>query len=125
MHINWIRLFEPVAQGFALGVIAMILHECGHLAAAAAVGVRVKRVGVQWNKGFFTVRETGTVHQNLLIALAGPFVNLLLVGIEPWFPLFSLANVCCVLANMVPISGSDGFRVPECWRHIREGKVVN
>ena len=86
MHINWIRLFEPVLVGFGLGIIAMILHECGHLAAAAAVGVRVKRVGIQWNKGFFTVREKGTVHQNLLIALAGPFVNLLLVGIGAMVP---------------------------------------
>lgn len=125
MHIHLIRLFQPVMYGFALGVIAMILHECGHLAAAAALGVRVKRVGIQWNKGFFTVRERGTVHQNLLIALAGPFVNLLLVVVEPWFPLFGLANVCCVLANMLPIEGSDGFRVAECWRHIREGKAAN
>lgn len=125
MHINWIHLFLPVMQGFALGVIAMILHECGHLAAAAALGVRVKRVGVQWNKGFFTVREQGTVNQNLLIALAGPCVNLLLIIVEPWFPLFSLANVCCVAANMLPIDGSDGFRVAECWRRIREGEVAN
>jgi Zn-dependent protease len=121
----WIRLFLPVMHGIALGLIAMILHECGHLAAAAALGVRVKRVGVQWNKGFFTVRERGTVHQNLLIALAGPFVNLLLIAVEPWFPLFSLANVCCVMANMLPIAGSDGFRVAECWRHIRVGGVAN
>lgn len=125
MHINWIRLFEPVVHGFALGIVAMILHECGHLAAAAALGVRVKRVGIQWNKGLFTVRERGTDHQNLMIALAGPFVNLLLVVLEPWFPLFSLANVCCVMANMLPIRGSDGFRVAECWRLIREGKVAN
>ena len=80
----------------------MILHECGHLAVATALGVRVKRVGIQWNKGLFTVRERGTSHQNLLIALAGPLVNLLLIAVEPWFPLFSLANVCCVLANMLP-----------------------
>ena len=76
-------------------------------------------------QSFFTVREKGTVHQNLLIALAGPFVNLLLVGIEPRFPLFSLANVCCVLANMLSIDGSDGFRVAERWRHIREGKLAH
>lgn len=123
MHINLIGLFQPVLFGFGMGVLAMALHECGHLAAAAALGVRVKRVGVQWKKGFFTVRERGTVHQNLLIALAGPFVNLLLIVVEPWFPLFSLANLCCVLANMLPIDGSDGFRVAECWRQIRQGEV--
>ena len=124
-QMNWIRFFQPVLYGFAMGVIAMILHECGHLAAAAALGVRVKRVGIQWKKGLFTVRERGTVQQNLVIALAGPFVNLLLILVEPWFPLFSLANVCCVLANMLPIVGSDGFRVAECWRRIRHGELAD
>jgi Zn-dependent protease len=120
----WIRWFQPVMEGFALGVIAMILHECGHLAAATALGVRVKRVGIQW-RGIFTVREKGTVRQNLLIALVGPFVNLLLIVVGPWFPLFSMANICCVLANMLPMSGSDGFRVAECWRDMREGESAN
>jgi Zn-dependent protease len=111
--------------GSGLGLLAMVLHECGHLAAAVALGVRVKRVGIQWNKGIFTVREQGTVNQNLMIALAGPSVNLLLMAVEPWFPMFSLANLCCVLANMLPIEGSDGFRVADCWRRIREGKQAS
>jgi len=122
MHSVWMRLFLPFVNGMGLGLIAMALHECGHLAAAAMLGVRVKRVGIQWKKGFFTVRERGTVRQNLLIALAGPFVNLLLLILQPWFPLFGVANFCCALANMLPIDGSDGFRVAECWRSIREGE---
>jgi len=101
-----------------MGVLAMVLHECGHLAAAAALGVRIKRVGIQW-KGIFTVREQGTVRQNLIIALAGPSVNLLLIALGPWLPMFSLANLCCVLVNMLPIKGSDGFRVADCWRRSR------
>jgi Zn-dependent protease len=125
MHRIWLWSLEPVFLGFGLGILAMVLHECGHLAAAAALGVRVKRIGIQWNKGLFTVRERGTVHQNLLISLAGPSVNLLLIAVEPWFPMFSLANLCCVLANMLPIEGSDGFRVADCWRRIREGEPAN
>jgi Zn-dependent protease len=123
--MHWIRWFQPVLFGSGLGLLAMVLHECGHLAAAVALGVRVKRVGIQWNKGIFTVREQGTVNQNLMIALAGPSVNLLLMAVEPWFPMFSLANLCCVLANMLPIEGSDGFRVADCWRRIREGKQAS
>jgi Zn-dependent protease len=123
--MHWIRWFQPVLFGSGLGLLAMVLHECGHLAAAVALGVRVKRVGIQWNKGIFTVREQGTVNQNLMIALAGPSVNLLLMAVEPWFPMFSLANLCCALANMLPIQGSDGFRVADCWRRIREGKQAN
>ncbi len=125
MYWIWLRFLEPVFLGFGLGILAMVLHECGHLAMAAALGVRIKRIGIQWKKGLFTVRERGTVNQNLLISLAGPSVNLLLIAVEPWFPMFSLANLCCVLANMLPIEGSDGFRVADCWRRIREGELVN
>jgi Zn-dependent protease len=125
MHWLWLRWFQPVVLGFGLGILAMVMHECGHLAAAAALGVRIKRVGIHWKKGLFTVRERGTVRQNLMIALAGPSVNLLLIAVEPWFPFFSLANLCCVLANMLPIDGSDGFRVAECWKRIRDGELAN
>jgi stage IV sporulation protein FB len=118
-------LLHPFFSGIALGLIAMVLHECGHVAAAVVLGIRIKRVGLQWNKGVFTVRESGTVHQNLLIALAGPSVNLLLIATEPWFPVFSLANFCYALANMLPIEGSDGFRVAGCWRQIRRGTPAN
>ena len=76
---------------------------------------------MQWNKGLFTVRERGTVSQNLLIALAGPFVNLLLVASGPWYPVLGLANFCYALANMLPVEGSDGIRIAECWRQLRRG----
>lgn len=101
----------------------MVAHECGHIAAAVALGVRVKKVGVQWNRGLFTVREGGSAVQNLIIALAGPSVNLFLIALEPWFPVFGLANICCVLANMLPLEGSDGLRVALCWREIRQERL--
>lgn len=119
--MHWVFAF---LNGLGIGVLAMLLHEAGHIAAALALGVRVKNVGIQWNKGLYTVRESGSCQQNLLIALAGPFVNLLLVATEPWLPVFSMANFCYALANMLPIEGSDGFRVAACWRNIREGHVV-
>src|ERR1700750_3218923 len=123
MYWIWLRWLEPVVLGFGLGVLAMVLHECGHLAAARALGGGVKRVGIDWRKGLYTVREQGSVHQNLTIALAGPSVNLLLIAVEPWFPMFSLANLCCVLANMLPIDGSDGFRGAACWPGVRGGEL--
>ncbi|MGA7242453.1 MAG: hypothetical protein WBX19_04680 [Terracidiphilus sp.] len=122
MHLRW---FYPFFLGLGVGLIAMILHECGHIAAAFGLGVRVKRVGIEWNKGIFTVRDQGTVRQNLVIAMAGPFVNMLLIGSEPWYPVLALANLCYALANMLPIEGSDGFRIAACWRRIREEKLAN
>ena len=102
----------------------MLLHECGHLAASLVLGIRVKNVGMKWNKGLYIIREGGTPHQNLLVALAGPLVNLLLIASVPWSPLFGMANFCYALANMLPIEGSDGFRVAGCWQQLRHNRVV-
>lgn len=119
------RSLEPFLAGIGLGLLAMILHECGHLAAAIALDVPVRKVGLKWNKGLFTVREQGTLHQNLMIALAGPLVNLLLVASGAWFPVFGLANLCYALANTLPIHGSDGMRIADCWSRVRRGKLAN
>ena len=109
----------PFAQGLGLGIIAMLLHECGHLIAALILGVQIKNVGMKWNKGLYTVREQGTPLQNLLVAAAGPFTNILFIAVGPWIPLLGLANLCYALANTLPIEGSDGYRVASCWRQLR------
>lgn len=119
--VHWLY---PFIHGLGLGVIAMLLHECGHLAAAAFLGVRVKNIGVKWNKGFYIVREPGTPQQSLLIALAGPFTNLLLIVTSAWVPLFGAANFCYAIANLLPIEGSDGYRIVICWRQIRLQKTA-
>jgi hypothetical protein len=71
------------------------------------------------------VRDQGTVHQNLLIALSGPLMNLLLVASGAWFPVFGLANLCYALANTLPIEGSDGMRIAASWRRIHRGELAN
>jgi Zn-dependent protease len=114
--LHWLY---PFFNGLGLGVIAMLMHECGHIGAALALGVRVKNVGFRWRKGLYTVREAGSIHQNLLIAIAGPGMNFLLVITAAWLPVFALANFCYFLANVLPIEGSDGYRIAACWRGIR------
>ena len=122
--MNLLRWLIPFFSGLGVGVLAMLLHECGHLCAAFALGVRVKKVGVKWNKGLYTVREPGSVQQNLLVSIAGPFVNLILIATSPWMPVFGLANFCYALANMLPIEGSDGYRIAGCWRRIRQKELA-
>ncbi len=119
--VHWLY---PFVHGLGLGVIAMLLHECGHLLASVSIGVRVKRVGLKWNKGLYTVREQGTAAQNLSIALAGPLVNLLLIPAAPALSPFALANFCYALANLLPIEGSDGCRIAACWRQIRKRETA-
>lgn len=121
--MNVVLWLGPFVNGVGLGVLAMLLHECGHLLTAFALGVRVKKVGMKWNKGLYIIREQGAVHQNLLIALAGPLVNMLMISTGHSVPLFALANCCCALANMLPIEGSDGCRVAMCWRQLRQGEI--
>jgi Zn-dependent protease len=118
-HMHVVRWLFPFTQGLGLGIIAMLLHECGHLVAAICVGVRIKNVGMKWNKGLYTIREKGTPLQNLIVAAAGPFANILLCSTAPWAHMFALANFCYAIANTLPIEGSDGYRIASCWLQLR------
>jgi len=116
MVVEWVF---PLLRGLLLGVAAMLFHEGGHLLGALALGIRVKRVGIRWNRGIYTVRETGSPSRNLLIALAGPMMNVLLIVCWQWSPTFGLANLCYAVANLLPIEGSDGSRIMGCWAQLR------
>lgn len=97
-----------------LGLVAMVLHETGHLVTSLMVGIRVKSVGLRM-KGMYIVRESGTPAKNLLISLAGPLTNVALILLF-WHasPTFTLANLCLAICNLAPIRGSDGDRALMC-----------
>jgi Zn-dependent protease len=94
-----------------LGVPAMILHECGHIAAARLCGVKVKKVGISWI-GLFVQRESGPRWANLLISFSGPFVNLLLAA-ALWntMPAFAQVNLFIGIGSLIPLPKSDGSRI--------------
>lgn len=126
LSLTW---FDPIFQGFALGIVAMVLHECGHLIVARATGIRVKDFGLNW-KGAYLVREAGTPVKNLLITVAGPLTNVLLLLCWPLSQKFFLANLCLAFFNFLPLRGSDGERMLLCWSEImaersaRHGSVL-
>ncbi len=100
-----------VLSGMLLGIPAMVLHECGHIAAALACGVRVKRIGLSW-VGLHIVRDPGPTWANLGISLAGPLLNLLLAALlRNTLPLFAEVNLIAGLYNLAPIPHSDGSRI--------------
>ena len=111
--------FVPFFLGLLSGVLAMALHEAAHLVAALALGVRVKNVGFCW-KGLYTVREAGPPAKNILISLAGPLTNLLLIACWPLSRSFGLANLCFFFFNLLPLKGSDGDRVLICWDQLQK-----
>ena len=111
LHLNW---YFPFFLSCFFGVAAMALHESAHIAAALALGIRIKKVGVNW-KGLYTMRESGPANKSLLVALAGPLINLTLIASWHWLPNFGLANFCFAVFNLLPIRGSDGKRALKCW----------
>jgi hypothetical protein len=124
VHAIIFHWFMPFFEGLLLGVVAMLLHEAAHIFTAIGLGIEVKQVGIKWNKGLFTVRDTGTVSKNLLIALAGPMMNMILILSWHWSARFSLANFCYALANLLPIEGSDGWRIANCWMQLRKKDLM-
>jgi Zn-dependent protease len=121
LRLEW---FFPVFQGLLLGVLAMVLHEAGHSIAALAVGIKVKSVGLRW-KGMYTVREAGPPMKNMMVSLAGPLTNTLLLLCWHWSPRFGLANICFAAVNLLPIEGSDGDRALSCWLDIQTKSSPN
>ena len=103
------------------GLPAMILHECGHLAAARLCGVKVKKVGISWI-GLFVQRESGPRWANLLISFSGPFVNLLLAS-ALWraMPGFAQVNLFIGVGSLIPLPKSDGRRILGLLRAPTEG----
>jgi hypothetical protein len=124
MHAIDLRSFAPVVDGILFGLLAMFLHELGHLCVAQGLGLKVKDVGMSW-KGMYTVREAGPPEKNLQVALAGPLTNLALVVLWPVSPVFGLSTLFIGLCNLLPIPGSDGLRVLKCMRAIGESRKAS
>lgn len=99
---------------------AILLHETAHLLVAAPLGVRIKRVGISW-KGPYIVREQGLPLANLLIALAGPLLNLIL-ALAYWYTAreFAIINLVLGASNLLPfVPGGDGQHAMDALRKLR------
>jgi Zn-dependent protease len=123
MHAFDLRWLVPMINGTLFGLLAMVLHEIGHLCVAQGLGLKVKHVGFCW-KGMYTVREAGPPQINLQVALAGPLTNLALMPLWYLSPIFGMANLVCGICNLLPISGSDGTRALHCFHEIRSAKAM-
>lgn len=105
---------------FLMWLLVLLLHEAGHLIAAFALGIHVKRVGISW-KGMYIVREPGPPLANMMTTLGGPLLNVLLAMASPLPHEFSMMNLIFGVANMIPLAGSDGQRaVVLLTRHSRQ-----
>lgn len=119
--IHFFHGLFPFISGVAFGVLAMTIHELGHITAALLLGIQIKQVGLRW-KGLYTIREAGSPLRNIAVSLTGPLVNLALTLTVLFAPTFALANFCIALGNLIPIRGSDGYRILVILRQMAKEK---
>jgi Zn-dependent protease len=109
------------------GEIALLLHELGHALVARRDGIQVTRIVFH---GFHAVTHVhadavrDAAGHEALIALAGPCVNLVLVGcalglrvvlqstgaLDAFLLMLALGNAAAAVLSLVPVGGSDGAR---------------
>lgn len=113
---------------FRLGILCALLHECGHIAVFAALEHRLPALEASF--GGICLSMRGVLlppGKELLLAAAGPAVNLLLAaGMLTWmegpagYGYFGLWFVCTNLLvggfNLLPLPGLDGWRMAGCLR---------
>ena len=127
---------------YALIMIFALLHELGHLCAGLILGFRLKSIGVN-PLGFQIEFKTKTEDYNkkikqgnelclkkLVIALAGPLVNLFIILICFFInnkliiskEIIIYSNILLAIFNLIPIYPLDGGRILKQVIHIFKGK---
>ena len=94
---------------------SFLVHEAGHMLAAAYLCVPVRECGIKFGGVYIRRAYASRRRDEALIAFSGPVMNLLIV-----FPLMSLrrlglqialCNLAIGVINLVPLPSSDGLRV--------------
>jgi stage IV sporulation protein FB len=104
-------------HGLALGaliVVSLLLHEAGHMLVATVLGVPVREFGLCLGGAYNRRGTARRRREELLIASAGPLVNLCLVGslILPLIgPQLAFCNLVLCVMNLLPLPSSDGLRI--------------
>lgn len=99
----------------ALFLASLLLHEAGHILAAAILKVPVREFGLQF-RGTYIRRAPATRRRDeILIAASGPLVNLLiavpLIFVPQLGPQLAMCNLMLGAVNLLPLPSSDGQRI--------------
>lgn len=104
--------------GLPLGVLllaSLLLHEMGHMLAAAFLNVPVREFGLKLAGSYIRRAHATRRRDEILIAASGPLMNLLLVVPLMFVPRFGVELALCNLAlgvvNLLPLPSSDGLRI--------------
>ena len=101
---------------FLLAVCAAAAHEAGHWLLIRVFRGRVALLRLSASGAELVVEGTLSYGKELLCALAGPLVNLLLAlgAARIGSPVFAGLNLALGLFNLLPVSALDGGRILSC-----------
>ncbi len=114
-------MFATDKTGFVLpSVVAVIFHECGHLFMMWLLECMPKSIKLIPASVQITARLSRNYKTDILVALSGPIVNLVIFGTLYYnyvcyenitTLMFALVNLIYGLFNLLPVKGLDGGTV--------------
>ncbi|MCA9566403.1 MAG: hypothetical protein KC656_01115 [Myxococcales bacterium] len=120
----WMLGPQGILAGLIFGAgmfLSVVLHELGHAIAARAYGIGTAHITLYPFGGVAALeREASSAHQEMVIAGAGPAVNIalfvafgLLWGVLGWrfLMVYSAMNILMALYNLLPAYPMDGGRI--------------
>jgi stage IV sporulation protein FB len=124
----WAVIGISIATGYFLEILTLfvivVIHELGHVAVARELGWRVSEIQLLPFGGVATVEEAVAAEpiDEIVIALAGPFMNIAMVFLSllfwwgglwttEWTHFFVLSNFLIAGFNLLPIWPLDGGRI--------------
>ncbi len=104
--------------GAGITILAMIIHELGHLICIFFITGRWEMPKSTFNGLRISGQECFSYLQQMLQYASGPIFNLLAAllmllyaGLDEYSELFIVINVATAISNLLPIDGYDGYRL--------------
>jgi Zn-dependent protease len=98
-----------------LFLASLLLHEAGHILAAAVLRVPVREFGLELRGAYIRRAYATRRRDEILIAASGPLMNLLVVVPLLFVPRMGAQLATCNLMlgiiNLLPLPSSDGQRI--------------
>jgi membrane-associated protease RseP (regulator of RpoE activity) len=147
IEYNMAIKLKPLVRGMTLGLLLfaglygnIVAHEMGHWLVASELDLNPKmhlfeapETGTRsfFNQNFFTTYNSGSVQHDVLVAAAGPMINLALaLGLAVVYMklpkkrkyarlvvlMLLIPAILSFVANIIPTAGSDGSVLIQNWR---------